>query len=73
MPLRRRIETVLEKSAALSLKNLAINGNDLIASGIEPGKRLGLILDDLLQTVLDDPTLNTREKLLAIAHNLHSR
>jgi putative nucleotidyltransferase with HDIG domain len=73
MPLRRRIEAVLEKSVALSLKNLAINGKDLIASGIEPGKRLGIILDELLQAVIDDPALNTREKLLAIARNLYAR
>jgi putative nucleotidyltransferase with HDIG domain len=70
---RRRIETVLEKSAALGLKDLAVNGNDLIAVGIAPGKRLGIILDGLLQAVIEDPALNTREKLLAIARNLHAR
>jgi putative nucleotidyltransferase with HDIG domain len=70
---RRRIETVLEKSTALGLKNLAVNGDDLIAAGIEPGKRLGIILNDLLQAVIEDPVLNTREKLLAIAHNLYTR
>jgi putative nucleotidyltransferase with HDIG domain len=73
MPLRRRIETVLAKTVALSLKNLAVNGNDLIAAGVEPGKRLGIILDNLLQTVIDDPALNTRENLLTIARNLNAR
>jgi putative nucleotidyltransferase with HDIG domain len=72
-PFRRRIETVLEKSTALGLKDLAVNGNDLIAAGIAPGKRLGIILDGLLQAIIEDPALNTREKLLAIALNLHAR
>jgi putative nucleotidyltransferase with HDIG domain len=71
--LRQRIETVLEKSAALGLKDLAVNGDDLIAAGIAPGKRLGIILDSLLQAVIEDPALNTREKLLVIALNLHAR
>jgi tRNA nucleotidyltransferase/poly(A) polymerase len=70
---RCRIEETLEKSAALGLKDLAVNGGDLIGIGIEPGKRLGIILDELLQTVIDDPALNTREKLLVIAHNIHIR
>ncbi|MDR1095832.1 MAG: HD domain-containing protein [Spirochaetaceae bacterium] len=71
--LRQRIETVLEKSAALGLKDLAVNGDDLIAAGIAPGKRLGIILNGLLQAVIEDPALNTREKLLVIALNLHAR
>jgi putative nucleotidyltransferase with HDIG domain len=73
MPLRRRIETMLEKSTALSLKDLAVDGNDLIATGLRPGKRLGVILDELLQAVIDDPALNTREALLPIARNLAAR
>jgi putative nucleotidyltransferase with HDIG domain len=73
MPLRRRIETMLERSTALSLKDLAVNGNDLIAAGLRPGKQLGVILDELLQAVIDDPALNTRETLLSIAQNLAAR
>jgi poly(A) polymerase/tRNA nucleotidyltransferase (CCA-adding enzyme) len=72
-PLRRRIETMREKSTALCLKDLAVNGSDLIAAGLRPGKRLGVILDELLQAVIDDPALNTRETLLAIAQNLAAR
>jgi putative nucleotidyltransferase with HDIG domain len=71
--LRCRIETMLEKSTALGLKDLAVNGNDLIAAGLSPGKRLGVILNELLQAAIDDPALNTRETLLAIAQNLSAR
>ncbi|MDR0637309.1 MAG: HD domain-containing protein [Spirochaetaceae bacterium] len=73
LPLRRRIEIMLEKSTALGLKDLAVNGSDLIAAGLRPGKRLGIILNELLQAVIDDPALNTRETLLAIARNLDAR
>jgi putative nucleotidyltransferase with HDIG domain len=72
MPLRERVEKTLAKNAALSLKSLAVHGGDLMAAGISPGKRLGIILNELLQAVIDDPDLNTREKLLEIARNLHS-
>ena len=73
LPLRHRIEIMLEKSTALGLKDLAVNGNDLIAAGLSPGKRLGIILGELLQAVIDDPALNTRENLLAIARNMAAR
>ena len=38
--------------------------------GIKPGKKMGIILNELLETVLDDPELNKRETLLEIAKNL---
>lgn len=66
-PFLRRIEAVKAKSAALSLKDLAINGRDLIDIGAPAGKRLGIILNQLLEAVLEDPALNTREKLSEIA------
>ena len=42
-------------------------------AGISPGKTMGIILKELLEAVLDDPALNTPEKLLEIAEKLHSR
>jgi tRNA nucleotidyltransferase/poly(A) polymerase len=70
LPLARRVEKALGESHAFSLKDLAISGKDLIALGIQPGKTLGIILDQLLETVLDDPSQNTREALLKIAEKL---
>lgn len=61
---------VLEKQQCVSLKDLAVTGHDLIATGIKPGKKLGDILQSLLQIVLDDPECNTKEKLLAEAEKL---
>ena len=65
--LKDRIAAQLEKQNALSLKDLAVNGKDLMAEGIPAGKQLGLILNHLLDCVLEDPALNNRKDLLNIA------
>lgn len=65
-----RVKAVAAQSCALSLKDLKVNGKDLIAEGIPAGKKLGKILNELFQTVLDDPEMNDREKLLKLAKNL---
>ena len=68
-----RIDNILKEEGAYSLKDLAVNGKDLMAIGIPAGKCLGLILHDLLETVLDDPDQNTKEMLLPIATALYER
>ena len=74
LPFKKRIESVMAASSALSLKHLAINGNDLINIGVQPGKYVGIILKELFEAAVDDPALNNREKLLEIAKNiLHER
>ncbi|MDR2865627.1 MAG: HD domain-containing protein [Spirochaetaceae bacterium] len=73
LPLQLRIEDVLSKSRALSVKDLAINGRDLMAAGIPTGKDMGLILSLLLETVFEDPALNTKEKLLEIGLKLRQK
>ena len=73
LPLVNRVEKALARNEAFSLKDLAVSGKDLIASGIKPGKYMGIILKELLEAVLDDPALNTREKLLEIAGKINER
>jgi tRNA nucleotidyltransferase/poly(A) polymerase len=73
LPLAERVDKVFAKRDALSLKNLAVSGKDLIAAGVKPGKHMGIILNELLETVLDDPAQNTREKLLEIAGKINKR
>jgi putative nucleotidyltransferase with HDIG domain len=73
LPLARRVEKSLSESRVFTLKALAVSGRDLIATGIQPGKTLGIILDQLLETVLDDPAQNTRETLLKIAEKLREK
>ena len=64
---RERIQKELNSHNAIGLKDLAVSGSDLIRAGIPAGKTLGLLLQELLQTVLDDPACNTKEKLMEIA------
>lgn len=59
-----------EKQHCVSLQELAVSGSDLIAAGMKPGKALGDMLQKLLELVLDDPSLNEREKLLSEAEKL---
>jgi len=61
-----RIEGLLEKEHAFTLKDLKVNGTDLMQAGLPPGRRTGLVLGELLEAVLEDPSLNTRERLLEI-------
>jgi putative nucleotidyltransferase with HDIG domain len=68
-----RVDHALAESRAFSLKDLAINGKDLMEIGVPPGKQMGIILNELLETVLDDPGQNTREQLLVIAGNLFAK
>ncbi len=68
-----RINACLEEETAYTLKDLAVNGRDLMAMGIPAGRQIGLILNELLETVLDDPAQNTREQLLEIADAFYKR
>jgi tRNA nucleotidyltransferase (CCA-adding enzyme) len=52
------------------LSDLAVDGNDLIALGFQPGPALGEALDELLRVVVDDPSLNHRDALIPVAWKL---
>jgi len=65
-----RVNKTLSQGRAFTIKDLAINGKDLIDIGIPSGIKMGIILKELLETVLDDPEQNTREKLLEIARKM---
>ena len=54
-----------ELSSPHRLGDLAVDGSDLIAIGLEEGPAVGAALQRLLALVVDDPSLNTRERLLA--------
>ena len=69
--LEDRIEEIMKKKEALTIKDLKINGRDLINLGIEKGPLFSKILNFLLDTVLDDPKMNERDKLLTLAINYY--
>ncbi len=54
---------VLEAGDCYELKTLALRGAALIAMGMRPGPELGRTLERLLERVMDEPELNTRERL----------
>lgn len=68
--LAQRINQVLAKDNVLSLKDLAIDGKDLQKLGFKPGPKLGLALGELLEAVIDDPSLNTACRLQELAKGL---
>lgn len=72
LELKERVQKQLSMQSALTLKDLAVNGKDLIASGIQPGKKLGIILNSLMESVLEDPELNNKDKLLEIAKKMEN-
>lgn len=55
---------IREDGDCVSLKTMAVTGDDLIAVGIKPGKELGMILNRLFQFVLEHPEYNTKERLI---------
>jgi tRNA nucleotidyltransferase (CCA-adding enzyme) len=67
--LRRRVEAVLAEGV-LQQGQLAIDGRDLITElGLAPGPLIGELLGRLLEAVLDDPSLNRRDRLLDLARD----
>lgn len=69
--LRGRIQAAFVAGSALSASDLAISGGDLL-SFFEggPGPWVGALMRHLLDQVLEDPELNDRERLLALAQQL---
>ena len=60
----RMYQRITERGDCLSIKELAVSGNDLIKAGVKPGPELGNILNELFEEVLDVPEHNTAEYLL---------
>jgi tRNA nucleotidyltransferase (CCA-adding enzyme) len=69
--LKGRVADVLARGEAMSVKQLAVNGNDLIQElGLAPGPIIGKVLSQLLEEVIEVPERNSREQLLARAREL---
>lgn len=63
---RWRLAEIQNQKLAFGLKDLAINGHDVMEHlNLTPGPKVSEALNYLLERVLDDPALNTRETLLA--------
>ena len=62
--IRRLWQEIEEAGDCISLKNLAVNGGDLMRAGMKQGKEFGEILAWLLELVLEEPALNEKEVLM---------
>lgn len=66
--LLNRVDHILQSSHPLEINDLAVRGSDIIEHlGISAGPYVGHLLRTLLNKVINDPSLNCRERLLAIA------
>ena len=68
--LKRRIQLIIEKENAITVKDLAIDGNDVMEHfNLKPGPIIGTILNHLLEEILDNPEKNDRETLLQLGED----
>jgi tRNA nucleotidyltransferase (CCA-adding enzyme) len=70
--LEARVAKVAGENAALSTTDLAIDGGDVMRHlGIAPSRRIGVLLEALLERVLENPQENVAERLLLLLEQLH--
>ena len=63
---------IMQEDACLTVKDLAINGHDLLELGFPVGPQIGACMQFLLELALDELIENTREDLLSAAQNYFS-
>jgi tRNA nucleotidyltransferase (CCA-adding enzyme) len=69
--IEEKIERVLKEDDTLKRSDLAISGGDVMELlGIEGGRRIGEVLQTLLERVMDDPSLNKREILIDLVKDM---
>ena len=68
--IEKLIDEVIQENQCFTLKDLAVNGNDLIKIGYNPNKQLGETLNILLNGVINDEFENKKDSLLNIAKEM---
>lgn len=63
---KRLFEEIRNENECLSIGDLEVNGSDLIKAGMAQGKELGNMLSWLLEQVLEQPSLNTKDTLMRL-------
>jgi tRNA nucleotidyltransferase (CCA-adding enzyme) len=66
-----RVRSEIETQRAVTVRDLAVSGHDLMEAGIPRGPLLGVVLDALLEAVLEDPSQNSPERLIEIARRFY--
>lgn len=68
------VNEIINKNEPLTIKDLNISGGDLISNlNLKPGKILGDVLNHLLNIILKNPNLNSKESLLTLAKSFLSK
>ncbi|KEJ02511.1 polynucleotide adenylyltransferase [Clostridium botulinum A2B3 87] len=68
--LKIKCEKILSEKQPLTIKDLDINGYDLMELGINQGKEIGIMLNKLLDIILENPNLNNKEDLIKIVESI---
>jgi tRNA nucleotidyltransferase (CCA-adding enzyme) len=68
--LQKIYEELLEGNSCLRLRDLAVNGRDLIGLGFHEGREIGETLNVLFEKVIEDPSLNDKEVLMRMAGDI---
>lgn len=68
-----QMNEILQSGECYNLKGLAVNGSDLLAAGLPGGRKIGLVLNGLLEAVFDETVANEKEPLLAYAQELYKK
>lgn len=69
----RVLDKVIEENQCFTLRDLKINGRDLLDTGFAQGRQLGYVLDTLLTMVINEELPNDREILLENAQKMMKR
>ena len=64
--MKAKAEEIIAQDQCFTLKDLAVNGRDVIAAGITPGPEVGQMLNGLLESVVNGDIQNERDKLLQL-------
>ncbi|NPV69494.1 MAG: HD domain-containing protein [Firmicutes bacterium] len=74
LQMESRVRQIFEAGQAVKGSDLAVDGHDVMeVLGIGPGPAVGEVLQELLDRVMDDPSLNDRERLRELMRNLKTR
>jgi poly(A) polymerase/tRNA nucleotidyltransferase (CCA-adding enzyme) len=68
---KNRIDSQIKKSCPFTISELAVNGHDVMnVAGLHPGPKIGQILNQLLEIVIERPEHNQKHKLIKILQDM---
>ncbi len=68
--MRETVKNIVDGDVCVSIKQLAVDGNSLIALGVPKGEQVGEMLERLLMAVIDGKVANDKEQLCLFAKKL---